>query len=178
MISDDCASTSSRSQARRPLTRYSDPTGDETMNCTDCGQLLKESWKVCPACGQSINTVRGCRECGQETEPHWKICPACGNSLSDASGAHDEAIGPSAPVNGTEARNHSAQPGPNAVAGAKETGKAVFRSIVGVVAIAALWLCVIAFYLQGGRGAGVGGMALFITPGICAWAFKKQDTPP
>jgi RNA polymerase subunit RPABC4/transcription elongation factor Spt4 len=48
---------------------------EETMNCPMCGGKVKDDFKACPYCG---NTLRlQCGNCGRELRRDWKTCPYC-----------------------------------------------------------------------------------------------------
>lgn len=49
--------------------------------CTACGEPVKETWKVCPMCGQPLARL-ACPSCGAEVQAAWKLCPECGVRLT------------------------------------------------------------------------------------------------
>ena len=46
------------------------------MFCINCGKILPDSARFCPACGNPVSTVK---------QPPWqkRICPGCGNEVED-----------------------------------------------------------------------------------------------
>lgn len=55
------------------------------MKCTNCGNNVESSWKVCPFCGEKLNIKKTCSSCGKELDPSWKACPFCGESVNKQS---------------------------------------------------------------------------------------------
>jgi len=49
--------------------------------CTACGEPVKDTWKVCPMCGQPLARL-ACPACGAEVNAAWKLCPECGARLT------------------------------------------------------------------------------------------------
>jgi formylglycine-generating enzyme required for sulfatase activity len=54
---------------------------DFQSKCTACGEPVRETWKVCPMCGQPLARL-ACPACGAEVKPAWKLCPECGAQLT------------------------------------------------------------------------------------------------
>ncbi len=52
---------------------------DKTV-CPDCGEPLKETWKIWPACETPLNALQ-CPQCKAPVKEHWKRCPECEDSL-------------------------------------------------------------------------------------------------
>ena len=50
------------------------------MECTICGQNLKENWSHCPSCGNGVRGAK-CQACGEALETDWKACPSCGTRI-------------------------------------------------------------------------------------------------
>jgi formylglycine-generating enzyme required for sulfatase activity len=50
------------------------------LNCPACGEPVKETWKVCPACETVLGRL-ACPQCALEVKANWKICPECGTRL-------------------------------------------------------------------------------------------------
>ncbi len=56
--------------------------GSEVKNilkCHHCGEIVSESWEVCPNCENSL-MLNMC-SCGTKINPVWKVCPACGKQI-------------------------------------------------------------------------------------------------
>src|SRR5512139_1225176 len=49
--------------------------------CLACGEPVKETWKVCPMCGQPLARL-ACPACGAEVKAAWRLCPECGTRLT------------------------------------------------------------------------------------------------
>jgi formylglycine-generating enzyme required for sulfatase activity len=49
--------------------------------CPSCGEAVKSTWKVCPACEAPLGRIV-CPSCGTEVRENWKICPECGTRLA------------------------------------------------------------------------------------------------
>jgi len=49
------------------------------MKCDSCQNDVNPEWKVCPNCGEKLQTIKTCPNCGKELEASWNICPFCGN---------------------------------------------------------------------------------------------------
>ena len=69
-------------------------THDKTR-CPHCGEPVKETWKICPACETPLLALQ-CPRCKAPVKAHWKrcpeceaslLCPVCGERLSPESGA-------------------------------------------------------------------------------------------
>ncbi len=52
---------------------------DKTV-CPDCGEPVKKTWKICPACETPL-TLPQCPQCRAPVKEHWKRCPECEASL-------------------------------------------------------------------------------------------------
>lgn len=52
----------------------------EQPPCPRCGQAVKEEYRVCPYCSQTLKP--SCKQCGAELQLEWKVCPHCGASLT------------------------------------------------------------------------------------------------
>jgi formylglycine-generating enzyme required for sulfatase activity len=48
--------------------------------CLACGEPVKDSWKVCPACEAPIGRL-ACPGCGAEVKENWRVCPECETRL-------------------------------------------------------------------------------------------------
>ncbi len=59
------------------MTTGADPhEGQGNTKCLFCGELVKRTWKVCPACEAPLGRP-ACPGCGMEVKENWKICPEC-----------------------------------------------------------------------------------------------------
>ena len=52
------------------------PEGQANLHCPSCGEAVKNTWKVCPACETSLGRLT-CPQCVMDVKPNWKICPEC-----------------------------------------------------------------------------------------------------
>lgn len=48
---------------------------EATVHCPMCGKEVKEDFKLCPYCGNSLKPK--CERCGRELEREWQVCPDC-----------------------------------------------------------------------------------------------------
>ena len=56
------------------------PESQANLKCSSCGEAVKITWKVCPACETPLGR-RVCPGCRMEIQENWKICPECGRRL-------------------------------------------------------------------------------------------------
>jgi formylglycine-generating enzyme required for sulfatase activity len=46
------------------------------MQCPSCGEPVKSTWKICPACETRLQ-AQTCAACGAHVKENWKRCPEC-----------------------------------------------------------------------------------------------------
>lgn len=56
---------------------------DDRLVCRSCGEPVRETWKVCPACEAPLGRL-ACPGCGMEVRENWKVCPECERRLKCA----------------------------------------------------------------------------------------------
>ncbi|UCF95069.1 MAG: SUMF1/EgtB/PvdO family nonheme iron enzyme [Desulfobacterales bacterium] len=56
------------------------PNSTERSNCPVCGESLRESWKMCPACETPLTSLL-CPQCAQPVKENWRRCPECATRL-------------------------------------------------------------------------------------------------
>lgn len=52
----------------------------ELNRCENCGEPVKEHWKICPVCEIKLPGL-ACSGCRSELKPNWKLCPECGQRV-------------------------------------------------------------------------------------------------
>ena len=57
--------------------------GQGTKNCPSCGEAVKDTWNLCPACEAPLGRL-ACPGCGLEVKQNWKLCPECEQRLKCA----------------------------------------------------------------------------------------------
>jgi formylglycine-generating enzyme required for sulfatase activity len=55
-------------------------SADDRSICRTCGEPVRETWKVCPACEAPLGRL-ACPGCGMEVKENWKVCPECETRL-------------------------------------------------------------------------------------------------
>jgi formylglycine-generating enzyme required for sulfatase activity len=70
------------------------PEGQTDLHCPFCGEAVKGTWKVCPACEAPLSRLV-CPGCGAEVKENWKLCPECGRRLTCATCGRRMPIGQS-----------------------------------------------------------------------------------
>ncbi len=48
--------------------------------CHSCGEPVRETWNVCPACEAPLGRL-ACPSCGIDVKENWKVCPECEKRL-------------------------------------------------------------------------------------------------
>jgi type IV pilus assembly protein PilB len=57
--------------------------------CSACGEFVAHDFRVCPACGQRVDS--GCSHCGRLLRPTWNYCPYCAEP-SGAATEHEDQV--------------------------------------------------------------------------------------
>jgi formylglycine-generating enzyme required for sulfatase activity len=56
------------------------PESQANLQCPACGEAVKNTWKLCPACETPLGRLV-CPGCKLEVKENWKLCPECGRRL-------------------------------------------------------------------------------------------------
>ncbi len=54
----------------------------KTIICPYCGQAHPAEARFCPVTGKPFLGIRPCPSCGEMVQDSWNVCPRCGNSLA------------------------------------------------------------------------------------------------